>query len=295
MTKQITLKDANANEFVKTFKQLTTSRAVWQVWADFISMFAIAISNRVDKKHFEVREKEYLKIQSGYFKSEMDVIVELFCIIVMALEKDMWQDFLGSLYMRLELGNHWKGQFFTPYDITKMMAKISVGGDLYEAVKEKGYISVNDCACGAGATLIAFAEAAYNELSVKHGLNWQNHVLFTAQDIDPVTAKMCYIQLSLLGCAGFIKIGDTLSDPMQNGDDDTNYWYTPMYFSEIWQLRRVWHSMDEACAVIKKEHNISDTSKGREEDEADTRDEIRDKSEVSKPVGLNIDFDSLFD
>ena len=122
--------------------------------------------------------------------------------------------------MKLDLGNHWKGQFFTPYSITKMMAKVTIG-NFEQQISEKGYVSVNDCACGAGATLIAAAEEAYTQLNdTKY--NWQNHILFFAQDIDAVTAKMCYIQLSLLGCAGAVKIGDSLSEPMCSGESDEN-------------------------------------------------------------------------
>ena len=35
-----------------------------------------------------------------------------FAIVVEALERNPEQDFLGELYMELELGNHWKGQVF---------------------------------------------------------------------------------------------------------------------------------------------------------------------------------------
>ena len=34
--------------------------------------------------------------------------------------------------------------------------------------------------------------------------------ILVAQDIDPLVAKMCYIQLSLLGCSGVVIIGNTL-------------------------------------------------------------------------------------
>lgn len=236
---------ASTVEFVKTFNRLMTSRAAWEVWADFVSMFAVSISNAVDKSHFETRESEFEKIKSKYREEEIEIIVQLIAITIEALDSEMWQDFLGRIYMELDLGSHWKGQFFTPYSVTQMMARMSAGRDLYETVKEKGYIGVNDCACGAGATLIAAAEIACDELTAKHGLNWQNHIMFTAQDIDPITAKMCYIQLSLLGCAGFVKIGDSFADPMRSGDDDTNYWYTPMWFSDIWKFRRLWHSVDK--------------------------------------------------
>ena len=94
-----------------------------------------------------------------------------------------------------------------------------------------------DCACGAGATLIAAAEA-----SVEHGINYPYQVMFAAQEIDSTTALMCYIQLSLLGCAGYVVIRDSLCDPMTGhvlfGEDTERCWFTPMFFEETWHRRR---------------------------------------------------------
>ena len=72
-------------------------------------------------------------------------------------------------------------------------------------------------------------------------MNFQNHVLVTAQDIDYTTALMCYIQLSLLGMAGYVKIGNSLTEPMSTNDATDNYWFTPMYFSDVWVFRRLFH------------------------------------------------------
>lgn len=59
------------------------------------------------------------------------------------------------------------------------------------------------------------------------------------QDIDETVALMCYIQLSLLGVAGYVKVGNSLTEPMTDNDDKENYWFTPMYFSNVWVLRRI--------------------------------------------------------
>lgn len=91
---------------------------------------------------------------------------------------------------------------------------------------------------GTGATLIAAVHAAAKPLS-EAGFNWQNHVLVTAQDIDYTVALMCYIQLSLLGVAAYIKIGNTFTEPMSSTDTLENYWFTPMYFSGVWSARRL--------------------------------------------------------
>lgn len=153
----ISTANKSTSEFIKVFNKLMTSRAAWEIWANFVTLSAINISNAVDQSHFEVREKEYMTVQSKYTKEEIEIMSQLFYLTVAALEREPWQDFLGSLYMSLDLGNHWKGQFFTPFNVTRLMAKIT-SGDIKQQISEKGYISVNDCACGAGATLIAYLE-----------------------------------------------------------------------------------------------------------------------------------------
>lgn len=73
----------------------------------------------------------------------------------------------------------------------------------------------------------------------KANLNYQNHLLVVAQDIDETVALMCYIQLSLLGVAGYVKVGNSLTEPMTDNDNKENYWFTPMYYSNVWVLRRI--------------------------------------------------------
>ena len=239
-----TVQGKDKSAFAKKLLDLSQRYHTWEVWSDFIVMFAVAISNSVDKTQFEEREAMYTKIIEKYNEKERAVFPELVVEVVNALSNNPEQDFLGSVYMELELGNHWIGQFFTPYDVCRCMADISTG-TVVEQIDQHGYIRLNDCACGAGATLIAGVHAIRHALE-KAGspLNWQNHVLVAAQDIDFTTGMMCYIQLSLIGCAGFIKIGNTLTDPMHCGDNPSKYWYTPMYFSDTWHYRRVFQRID---------------------------------------------------
>lgn len=126
---------------------------------------------------------------------------------------------------------------FTPYHVCELMAEMTMD-DTVKKVEQDGYISINDPCCGAGATLIAGIHAARKQLE-KANLNHQNHLLVVAQDIDETVALMCYIQLSLLGVAGYVKVGNSLTEPMTDNDDKENYWFTPMYFSNVWVLRRI--------------------------------------------------------
>jgi type I restriction-modification system DNA methylase subunit len=202
-------------------------------------MSACSISNAVNKSEYDRREKLYLSASESYTSDELERIAELFALTFMALEENPNQDFLGHIFCELKLHNERTGQFFTPYHVAELMSKLSYG-DWKSEIQKKGYISVNDCCCGAGSLLIAFANAAKEQ-----GLNYQQDVLFAAQDIDYTAAMMCYIQLSLLGCAGYVKIGDSLTP---NPSSQENIWYTPMCFSDIWQQRC---QMDAIRSILK--------------------------------------------
>ncbi|MCD8372200.1 MAG: SAM-dependent methyltransferase [Clostridia bacterium] len=236
------MKTNDINDFLKTFKILARNHNSWTVWQDYISLCACAISNSVDKTNYEKREQEYCSTIRKYDKQERRLFPKLFAKLALALENDPEQDFLGSIYMGLDFGNQYTGQFFTPYDICRTMAMMTIPS-VCGHVNEYGFSTIHDPCCGAGATLIAGANVA-KELYNKEGKNFQNYILFLGQDIDRVVGLMCYLQLSLLGCAGYIKIGDTLADPMQSNDDLSKYWFTPVYFTEIWAVRRALHSMD---------------------------------------------------
>jgi hypothetical protein len=228
-------------EFIKLFNSMCGKHSRYEVWQDFVLLTAIEFSNAVDAVHRDERTQTYRRILQKYTAQEQEPFAGMLAQIILGMEKNPDQDFLGDLYMSLELGNDHAGQFFTPYTVCKMMAKVTCS-DISDNVKKQGWISVNDPACGAGATLIAVAN-----LCREKDVNYQQHCLFVAQDIDYTVACMCYIQLSLLGCPGYVIVGNTLTNPGTSHDgrglipvDDGNVWYTPMYFTNTWALRRMW-------------------------------------------------------
>ena len=55
---------------------------------------------------------------------------------------------------------------------------------------------------------------------------------------------MCFVQLSLLGCPGYIVVRDSLLHPtvgpsvlLPAPQEGQEIWFTPIFFSDIWQLR----------------------------------------------------------
>lgn len=244
MSQPLRLKNDSQKKIDRIFEGLLRSgrHSRWTLWSDFVTMSACTVS-LADAEQREKRRRLYDDTAKRYTGEEIGQLSEMFAEVVNALEDDPEQDVLGELFMRLELSNDRKGQFFTPYSVCRMMAAMSAG-NLKAEIEEKGYVSVNDCCCGAGALLIAFANEA-----LRLGVNYQQHVLFVAQDVDFTAAMMCYIQLSLLGCPGYVIVGNTLTTPPTEPLTDQNVWYTPLYFLDVWHWRRVWKQMDRLCRV----------------------------------------------
>ena len=251
------VRGAAQKELVKAFESLCGRHGRWEVWADWITMSACSISCAVDAAHKEAREKLYQTTRAKYTEAELQVMAEMLGMVVSALDEDQNQDLLGEIFMTLGLGNEHNGQFFTPYNVCQAMSQLTIG-DVAAQVEAQGWISVADPACGAGALLVAFA----NEC-LRQKVNYQQSVLYVAQDIDFTIGLMCYIQLSLLGCAGYVVIGDSLAHPSTAYDrrgliprDEGNVWYTPMYFHTIWQWRRALAQVDMMCKASQglKEH-----------------------------------------
>lgn len=279
-----------ATEFSKLIQSMAGKHQLWEIWADFVTVAACCISNSVDSVNRERRENLYNRTAGKYEQDEINNMGSLLGLVTLALEEDPEQDFLGEMYMQLDLGSHWHGQFFTPYNVSQMMAKMSVDKNKLLDKLEYSTAEFTDCACGGGAMLIAAANAVKKAL-VDTGYNWQDKCLFVGQDLDGIAAKMCYIQLSLLGCAGFVKIGDTLRNPVTAGDDPADYWFMPVYFSDVWVMRRKFRALDRILN--------SEIQRGAADEEKETRSGAEDVSDGTVPADeqaesrLQIRFDEL--
>ena len=100
--KKSTTIQGTEKEFLDVFSKLCYSRISWQVWSDLISAIACTLSNVTDRtpKHFESREREY--VQCIKRLGSVEVPAKILHIIVMALQNEPEQDFLGKMYMNLK-------------------------------------------------------------------------------------------------------------------------------------------------------------------------------------------------
>lgn len=229
-------------EFKKTFSTLMNRHQGHRAFSDFCEMSATAYSNAifVDPE----REARYLKIVEAYDKEEIDAMVKLLATTVLALEDDP-MDFLGEMFMALEMSNAWHGQFFTPMSISKAMAAMTIDG-IGEKIKEQGFVTLCEPACGAGSTIIGMCAAMKDA-----GMNYQQDMHVTAIDLDPTAAHMCFIQLSLLHVPALVYVGNTLSLKMQS------VWATPAHLMGFWdfKLKRLigTHDKEEVFKVAARE------------------------------------------
>ena len=239
--------------FMDGFKSLCTTRHPYSVWSDFWQISALTIMNPLTKvgyqsdeklkKVWEDRENNYLQLIGKYSKEEVESITEMFAAVVIEFSKKPYQDFAGQLYMQLGISNSDAGQFFTPYHLCYAMAKMTQDHEhLRQLVKEHGWYTMYDCACGGGATMIAGCEIANEEF---HRLNYRNHVLIVANDIDLTCCCMCYVQLSLIGVAAIVTCSNALMQEDVNFyEEPEKVWFTPEYFSNVWSERRFFHGLD---------------------------------------------------
>ena len=212
-------------KFLSIFEKLTCHYASYDVWKDFIIVSACAISNSCDKINYDERESLYIETIKKYNKQEQGIFPELFAETVLQLENNLEQDFLGQLFMNLNFGDKHLEQYFTPYHVSKLMSK-SIIGDAVSQVKKGKRITISDPCCGSGSLLIASINEAKRQLE-KENMNFQKYIYVCGQDISKITALMCYIQLSLMGVAGCIIVGDSL---LNTENAIQNCWFTPMYF-----------------------------------------------------------------
>ncbi|MCP9268242.1 SAM-dependent methyltransferase [Xenorhabdus sp. XENO-1] len=210
-------------DFISLFNQTARYRHRYRVFQDFCNCAMAAIHNKYCFS--EELEQFYLKTINKYEREDIDRIVQLFSTTVLALAEEPC-DFLGSVFMQLELGNKGLQQFFTPWSVARVMAQLQLN-EVSELLQTQPFITFYEPACGAACMMLAAAEVLREQ-----GHDPLSSMWVSAIDIDPLAAVMAYIQLSLTGIPAAVTIGDALYD---GGSKRTRY--TPAYYLGNWSQR----------------------------------------------------------
>lgn len=210
-------------EIIKIITNMSGKYAPTLIFDDFVKMVAISLSNSTDIIHnkvWENRESQYKTIVSKYTKEEFQNLVKILTLLVNLFNERIY-DYLGYIYMKCEMGNSRTGQFFTPFNLSELTAKLSI--DNIEKIKQTNdIITLNEPACGGGGLILA-----YLKILKDNNINYQKRVKIIAQDLDFRSVYMTYIQLSLVGARAKVVQGDTLTKP--DIKDENCIFYTPMW------------------------------------------------------------------
>lgn len=212
---------------VKLLQANSRRRHLWEVFGDFVELAALAVANSTDLAQFDEREQRYLAIIKRYEPDEVQRFPQMLGELTMALEFGP-DDVLGQVFGELELGNSARGQFFTPYEVCSMMARLQVGdgAEIRERIDARGFIRLSEPACGAGAMIMAMAAAMHDR-----DINYQQHLHVTAQDVDSRAVHMAFLQFSLLHIPAVMILGNTLAL------EEREHWFTPAHILGGWSRK----------------------------------------------------------
>lgn len=232
---------SNNRELVKLLQANVGSKRLSQVFDDFVEMSALAFRNTVDLRGRDAREEQYLRVADQYDGEALDRFGQALALVILEVEREPG-DVLGHLYMDLALGNEHMGQFFTPYDVARMIAAMNAEG-LAQQVTEHGFAQLYEPACGAGAFIVAASQAMRET-----GLNPQQQLHVTAEDLSSTAVHMVYIHLTLLHIPAVVHHRNTLTQETHDS------WFTPAHIFGGWAAKvRLQATTGAALRLLKGE------------------------------------------
>lgn len=210
---------------IKLIEQNSYRHDRWRVFGDFVELAAISLSNAVDLSQRTGREARYLEIIGRYEPEEAHRFPKMLAELVLELEAGA-ADVLGEVFMEMDLGSKWHGQFFTPFHLCRAMAQTMVDDQMRDTIERNGFIRVSEPACGGAAMIIALAD----EMRLSK-IDYQRNMHVVAQDLDQKAVHMAYVQLSLLHVPAVIIHGNTLTL------EERSRWYTPAHIMGGWNWK----------------------------------------------------------
>jgi len=220
---QAGMMDAHQKEFLKLLTSYEfASQGSRQAFRDCVEMGAISIANRWDFR--QEREDRYLGMVKHYTREQLETLAKMFGYVSLSIA-ERWHDCLGELYGDQELNIIEAGQFFTPYHVAQLMAKLTLG-NVADVIREKGFATLCEPAVGAGSLALAAAEEV-----VAQGFEIERTLCVTAIDINVTAVHMAYVQLAVRGVPAVVIRGDAL---LQQEYPKEECWYTPAYVAGRW-------------------------------------------------------------
>lgn len=194
-------------DFVRIIGGIDRSKHRSEVFRDFCEMAYCAHAKRMatSAERAEALERQYGEVESRYSnKADADCMARLLAIATMTLGAG-GVDFLGLVAAEIGVLDGRLGQFFTPYEVSRLMAEMTFEG-VREQIERDGFFTFSEPAAGAGGLIIATADVMQNE-----GYDPGLQMWFEAVELNRSTFHMLYLQMTLRGLSGRVFHGNSLS------------------------------------------------------------------------------------
>ncbi len=187
-----------------------------KVFKDFISLFAISLSNKVvfNKKNSDKYEEiyqSYEKEEQPYFYALSTELTRIFCN-----EKDPY-DVLGDIYQKVTKSNYLK-LLNNNSPLQEVGKKLQGIININRKTNNGNMIEVN---CGSGAMILAYASTLK-----MFKLDYKKDLQVTAIDTDIINVFMTYIQMWFFDIAATVILVD------EKSNKELMRLYTPAYEDE---------------------------------------------------------------
>lgn len=157
-------------QFIQCFRKIAPHYRRADVFSDFITISALEMYQTTYQTFAdETLKARFDSTKARYSAQEFNELSQLFAITVEALTQKRY-DFLGTVFMDLELGDEYSGQYFTPSHIAEAMAKITLQG-CDKFIEQQGFITVSEPTCGSGVMVIGCVNAL-----IEQGFNPQQQL-----------------------------------------------------------------------------------------------------------------------
>ena len=201
------------SEIRKSIDKMAGRYSAPDIFRDIIDLAVMLIGGITTANIGETGEDIFNRLTVRYSAEElrdMFKIIQDICSTVSKTKKDV----LGRLYMNLR-PNGARGQFFTPDNVSEVMAKIagSTENDTY-----------SDPCCGSGSLILGVIRTLEQE-----GKSYQTPI-FYLNDVDLFCCKMIFVQMSAIGATAYITCSDALANPPFRSNCDGMWLKTPMYY-----------------------------------------------------------------
>lgn len=234
--------------FLNDFYILQSKRSVLDTWESFLAIFACTIANapfsNVPESErpagYKRREKERLAELSNYTPKEQVLIEKMMDYTRDYFADNPQRDFLGCIAEELRISRYYTFKNCCQFDLVIPLASHIVEDKIRKELQQSDYASISASDCKSGLHILSTALACKQA-----GIDYTTSVLFAAQSLKRIDALTSYVQMSLLGCAGYVILDNNLGRPLWGlqrfchtmGESRRELWITPAMYSDPWRAR----------------------------------------------------------